>query len=199
MPNNNPKQAKKGKSNPKQTKKDNKEKWKEPKVKWKKSRAKQLLYDDILAARVPSEATHEDGTSTMQLKDIYLMHTEYTDYHYSKFSARVSSIRTTIKDRNIRKEEDEQLFAECIKNHPGSAFSHKGFIQWQGSEAQELAKEDIAENLHLTMGKKALHGFRPEHYENFPLKDFRDKICQEVRTAKWRHTLKIKGKQHKAS
>ena len=158
-----------------------------------------MFYDDILADRVPSDATDENGTSTMQLKDIYLMHTEDTDYHYSKFSGRVASIRTTINDRNIRKEEDEQLFAECLSNHPGSVFSHKGFIQWQGSEAQELAKEDIAENLHLTMGKKALHGFRPEHYENFPLKDFRDKIRQEVRTAKWRHTLKVKGKQHKAS
>jgi hypothetical protein len=164
-----------------------------------KRKAKQLLYDDILANRVPSEASHTDGTSTMQLKDMYLMHAEHADYHCSKFSARVSSIWTTIKDRNIRKEEDEELFAECIKNHPGSAFSHKGFIQWQGSEAQELAKEDIAENLHLTMGKKALHAFWRECYENFPFKDFQDKICQEARTAKWRHTLKVKRKQHKAS
>jgi hypothetical protein len=38
MPNNNPKQTKKVKSNSKQTKKDNKEKWKEPKVKWKKGK-----------------------------------------------------------------------------------------------------------------------------------------------------------------
>jgi hypothetical protein len=38
------------------------------------------------------------------------------------------------------------------------------------------------ENLRVTMGKQALHGFWPEHHENFPLKDFRDKINQELRT-----------------
>jgi hypothetical protein len=43
----------------------------------------------------------------------------------------------------------------------------KGFIQWQGSEAQELTKKHIAENLHVTMGKQGLHGLRLEYYNNF--------------------------------
>ncbi len=137
-----------------------------------------------MAVRVPLEATDENRKSTMQLKDLYLMRPEYSQYHYSKFSGRVSSLRSTIKDRNNRAGEDEQHFAECLNNHPGSAFSHKGFMQWQGSEAQELTKKDIAENLHVTMGKQGLYGLRPEYYDNFPLKDFRDKIYQEVRTAK---------------
>jgi hypothetical protein len=104
-----------------------------------------------------------------------------------------------IKDRTSRAGEDEQHFAECLKNHPGSAFSNKGCMQWQGSEARELTKKDIADNLHLTMGKQALYGLQPESYENFPLKDFRGKIYQEVRTAKYLHTINIKGKRHKAS
>ena len=60
-------------------------------------------------------------------------------------------------------------------------------------------KKDIAENLHVTMVKQGLYGLRPEYYENFPLKDFRDKIYQEVRTTKYLHTINVKGKRHKAS
>ena len=72
-------------------------------------------------------------------------------------------------------------------------------MQWQGSEAQELAKNNISENSHVTMGKQGFYGLRPEYYENFPLKDFRDKIYQEVRTTKYLHTINVKGKRHKIS
>jgi hypothetical protein len=111
----------------------------------------------------------------------------------------LSSVRSTIKERNNHAGEDERHFAECLNDHPGSAFPHKGFMQWQGSEAKELAKNDIAENLHVKMGKHGLYHLRLEYYENFPLKDFRDKIYQEVRTAKYLHTINVKGKHHKAS
>ena len=184
----------------KQDKKDaKKEKWKEPKIKWEFSGAKKLLYADIMAGRVPLKATDANNKSTMQLKDIYKMHPEFSEYHYSKFSSRVSSIRFTIRARNKRADEDQQHFAECIKNHPASSFSHKGFIQWQGSEAQEQAQKDIEANLHENMKKQDLWELRPEYYENFPLKDFRDKIRQEVRTAKYLHDIKVNGKRHKAS
>jgi hypothetical protein len=38
-----------------------------------------------------------------------------------------------------------------------------------------------------------LYGSRPEYYENFPLDAFRDKVNQEIRTAKYLYTLKIRG------
>jgi hypothetical protein len=103
------------------------------------------------------------------------------------------------KYRNSRAWEDEQHLAECLKSHPGSAFSHKGFMQWQGSEAQELAKKDIAENLHITIGKQGLYGLQPDYYENFPLKDFRDKIYQEVGACAAKKYYNVKGKCHKAN
>jgi hypothetical protein len=40
----------------------------------KKNRAKQLLYKDIMADGVQLEATDEYRKSTIQLKDLYLMH-----------------------------------------------------------------------------------------------------------------------------
>jgi hypothetical protein len=35
---------------------------------------------------------------------------------------------------------------------------------------------------------------RPAYYDEFPLNAFREKISQEIRTAKYLHTLKVRGK-----
>ena len=177
------------------------ENWKEPKVAWAKSKARSLLYDDLVAGLVPLESKDETGRKTTpSLRDIYDMHAEFALYHYSKFSSRLSSLRSIVKERKSRAEIDQQLFEAFISNHPASANSHKGYIQWQGSEAQKLARQDIAEDRHKTpMGKKGLYNSRAEYYENFPLKVFRDKLNQEIKTAKYLYTLKAKGKHHKAS
>ena len=95
--------------------------------------------------------------------------------------------------------DDFEAFESFKSNHPTSHFSHQGYIQYQGSDAQELLLKDIEDWLHETLGKKNLWGFRCEYYEQFPLNVFRDKINQEIRTAKYLHTLKVKGKQHRAS
>jgi hypothetical protein len=67
-----------------------------------------------------------------------------------------------------------------IASHDISLFSHKGYVQWQGSDAQELLLLDIETNKHVTMRKRDLYGSRPEYYNHFPLKAFRDFLNQEV-------------------
>jgi hypothetical protein len=100
----------------------------------KKSRAKQLLYNDIKEGRVPLEAKDSSNKSTMPLKDIYNLHpTEFSKYHYSKFSSRVSSLRKTTKECNGRAVLDQEAFDNFIARHPVSLYSHKGYIQWQGA------------------------------------------------------------------
>jgi hypothetical protein len=85
-------------------KKAAKEKFIEPDVKWKNSKAKRLLYKDIVEGEVPPDATDADGRSTMQLSVIYLMHPEFAEYDYEKFSSRLSSLRAAIvKERQLRK------------------------------------------------------------------------------------------------
>jgi hypothetical protein len=98
-----------------------------------------------------------------------------------------------------RASEDEERFEAFVARHDVSLFSHKGYEQWQGSDAQKLARLDIGENKHNTMRKRDLYGSRPEYYLHFPLKAFRDFVKQEIRTGKWKHTLAVKGKQFKAS
>ena len=166
----------------------------EPAIKWKNSKAKQLLYKDIMNGRVPLEAKTANGKSTMSLKDIYNHRPEFKEYHYSKFSSRLSSLRKTIKENNYRAELDQEAFNNYIKHTKTASFSHKGYIQWQGSDAQELCRQDIKNGLHTTMSRMDLYGSRREYYENFPLDAFRDKVRQELRTAKYLHTLEVKGK-----
>jgi hypothetical protein len=170
---------------------------KEPKIKWKKSKARALLYKDIRAGTVPLDPPRAGGG--MALSDVYALRPEFREYNYSKFSSRLGSLRTIIKDANNRAEADQEAFENFKANHPISLFSHKGYIQWQGSEAQESLLEDIEAGFHQSMGKKELWESRPEYYENFPLDAFRDKVYQEVRTAKYLYTLKVKRKTHKAS
>ena len=177
------------------------EDWKEPKITWAKSKARNLLYNDLVSGVIPLGSKDETGRKTIpSLREIYAMHPEYALYHYSKFSSRVSSLRSIVKEGKSRAEADQRLFEAFVDNHPASAFSRNGYIQWQGSEAQTLARQDIAENLHKApMGKKGLYNMRPEYYKNFPLKVFHDKLNQEIKTAKYLYTLKEKGKHHKAS
>lgn len=174
-------------------------KFTEPKVKWKKSKARSLLYEYIVEGQVPPDATDANGRSTMQLREIYLMHPEFAEYDYEKFSSRLSSLRKIIKDADNRARADQEAFENFKNNHPVSLFSHKGYIQWQGSEAQELLLQDMEQKLHETLGKMELYGTRREYYEQFPLSVFRDKIYQEQRTAKYLHTCRVMGKLHKSS
>lgn len=126
---------------------------------------------------------------------IYEMRPEFQQYHYSKFSSRLSALRKTIDEKEDRKRLDQEAFDNYVANHPVSLVSHKEYIQWQGSDAQELALEDIQQNVHNTTKWKVWHGLRREYYENFPQRVFADKIRQELRTAKYLHTLlKARGK-----
>ena len=102
-----------------------------------------------------------------------------------------------MKGKTSRADEDQEAFDRFVRNNEVSFFSKKGYIQWQGSESQRLLLEDIeAGKLEEFAGnKKDWYLSRPEFYNEFPLKVFREKINQEVGTAKFLHTMKEKRKQ----
>ena len=171
----------------------------EPTISWGQSKAKQLLVKAIKAGTIPMEARDDNGKSTMPLKEIYESIPELKKYDYKKFSSRLSTVRASCKAWFSRAKEDEPLVMSFIEKYPFSTQSSKGYIEYQGSEAQKLLLKDIDDGVHLTMTKKKLWASRPEYYENFPLKTFRDKFWQEIRTEKYLHTIVVKGKRHKAS
>ena len=173
---------------------------KEPKIKWRKSKAKRLLYQDMMEGRVTLDKDDlgENGEK-MQLRDIYVLRPEFAEYHYDKFSSRVSSLRKAINNAESRAEQDQEAYDNFTASHPPSLLSHKGYMQWQGSDAQKQVIEDIKEGLHESMAKIDLWQMREVYFENFPLKEWRDKLNQEIGTAKYLHTLRVRGKLHKAS
>jgi hypothetical protein len=176
-----------------------KEEHKEPDISWRDSDAKKLLYKDLRRGNVPAKAKDQHNKSTMKLKNIYVMRPEYLEYRYDMFSSRLSSLRSTFSTNTHRAEDDLAAFDVYVINNEVSTMSHKGYIQWQGSESQRLVQEDIKDG---TMAEYAEEKFpkmkfwqsRPEYYDEFPLHVFRDKIYQEIGTAKYLHTLKVKGK-----
>jgi hypothetical protein len=166
-------------------------KLKEPKS-WRNSRAKRLLYDDVKNAVVPLEAKDEYNRPTLPLKDIYLMHPEYARWRYDRFGSRLATIRKSVRENDKRSDYDRQLFEKYVTAHPISLYSHHGYIQWQGSEAQAQLKEDLENNLHRILGPKQLWSSNFVYYHDFPLSVFREKIAQEERTAKYLFTTKIR-------
>ena len=188
-------------SNNNNTTNSNGKKFVEPKISWAKSRARKLLYTDVKQEKIPLDAK-VNGQRTTNNNDVYLMHEEYLMWDYKKFSGRLAGVRKIIKRKNTRADEDRAAFDKFVENNPVSYFSHKGYIQWQGSESQRLLKKDIRDGTinGYTKEKYKYHKMqfwlsRQEYYDEFPLHVFRSKIRQEIRTKKYLHTLKVMGKK----
>ena len=171
--------------------------FKEPKTKWRKSKAKKILYQAILDGTVP---LNDKNFETMSLEDIYSIDPELSLYDFKKFKSRLNRLRDKVLFLNKRADDDLAAFGNYKKNHKPSLFSHKGYIQWQGSSAQEYLWEDLDAFMNdPNMKPKDLWMSRPEYMNEFPLDAFRDKIKQEIRTAKYLRTLRERGQEHRAS
>lgn len=170
--------------------------FKEPKIKWRKSLAKELLYERIIDGSIPLDPADE----SMSLEEIYSVEAEFNKYSFEQFGDRLNKLRENIIGNTKRADEDLAAFENYIENHEVSLFSHKGYAQWQGSTAQELLWDDLDEyRNNPNMKPKDLWLSREEYHQEWPLHAFRSKLEQEIRTAKYLHTMKTKGTRYKAS
>lgn len=174
----------------------NNNEFEEPDISWKKSLARKLLYNDVMEGRVPLE-----GTATEDVSSIYMMHLEYSYYNFDSFKCRLNSIQKSIKKMEERAADDQIAFNTYVNNNPVSLFSYQGYIQWQGSEAQKQVQKDLANGVLESYTKEKYKHPKMAYwltqiffYWEFPLPVFRDKIRQEIRKAKYVHTLKVRGK-----
>jgi hypothetical protein len=71
----------------------NNNQFKKPKIKWGKSKARDLLYKDLVDGNIPRQAVDEHGQSTMRLKDIFQMHPEYKLSDRGMCSLRLSNLQ----------------------------------------------------------------------------------------------------------
>jgi hypothetical protein len=163
----------------------------EPRVSWAKSEARKLLYDDLKNGRVPL-AKNDDGVTDM---DVYASRPEFAAYDWEKFPGRLNALRKIVSFNNDRAEDDQDAFDDFVANNPVSHHSSKGYIQWQGSEAQLMAHRDIKGAKFEGSGKyRRLYNSRAIFYQEFPYEAFKDKIRQEIRTSKYKHTITVRGK-----
>ena len=154
------------------------------KTKWRNSKAKRLLYHCLLDGTVPMEG------GTMNIEDVYLLYPDFALYSFDKFEGRLERLRKKIKELDSRAEADLAAFNIYKANHKSALFSHKGYIQWQGSTAQELLWDDLDDYMNDPERKpKDLWLSRAEYCDEFPLDAFRDKIKQEIKTEKYLATL----------
>lgn len=157
---------------------------------WAKSKARQLLYQDLVDNVVPREPD-----ASMPTKEIFTSRPEYAATGYKLFSSRLSTLRKIVRKDLNRAEDDQAAFDNFRANNTIHTHTARGYPEWDGSEAQAQLKLDINAGLHEELEPSELWALRPE-FDDFPLKVFRDHIYQEIRTAKYLHTLKVKGKSN---
>ena len=156
------------------------------KGKWRKSKAKKLLYQLLMDGTIPME-------DSMPLEDIYSLNEEFAKWEYRLLKPRLTAIRKKIVELDNRAEADLAAFENYKKNHQPSLHSHKGYVQWQGSTAQDFLLDDLQDFIdNPNMKPKDLWLSRDEYNQQFPLHAFRDKIYQEIRTAKYLRTMKAR-------
>ena len=163
----------------------------ETKIRWFDSEAYQLLYNDLLSG---------EASSDLSADDIYVMRPEYAAYDHQKFPGRLEAMRNIVGALNERAKEDQDAFDNFVLNHEVSTRSRTGHIHWPGSEAQKISRDDIKKGKFAGAGAyRRMYNQREEYNQHFDFDIFCDRIRQEIKTGKYYHTLKIKGKQHKAS
>lgn len=116
----------------------------EPKIKMKKSSAKKPLCEDLAEGRVSRKAKDANGRSTRHPSDICDSQPEFKECQRSKFSSRLSSLRKSVSENLSGVDIDLRALKDFISRHPVSHTTSRGPIQWQGSDAQKLVKEELA-------------------------------------------------------
>ena len=159
---------------------------KEKELEWKNSKAKKLLWKDLMNEDIPLDA-HE-----MSPEDVYLQRPEFSDFPYEQFRDRLNYLRKRIIEDKKLSASDSAALAHDRRIHPKKATNHRGEPRWEGSEAERLLKLDMDNKKHEVMKPKKLHQSRKEYYENYPLSVFRGHIYQEEKSRKFMAYWKAK-------
>ena len=138
---------------------------------------------------------YNEGTVTdsMKPKDVWGMRSEFKDVVYENFRSNFSRLKRTTKANQVRATIDNAGFL-----HDMTIYSLAKEIEgyWDGSEAQELLRQDIESNLHTQMKPQHLWLSRSE-YQKFGLKKFRGHIHQELRQERETNYWIVKKKKKK--
>jgi hypothetical protein len=147
---------------------------------WGKAAAKKLLAEDILNGLV---------TTAMDWEDVVQLRPEYQNTSQRLFKTRLKRLLGQIGVAQNKATDEEAALLHDRALFPTPTHNYRGEPRWEGSEAQRLLRQDVANLVHSTMKPKAFHLTQAE-YQLYPLEVFRGHIYQEVRFGKfctWRN------------
>lgn len=152
-------------------------------IKWSKSAAKQLLKKCFREKVIPSNY----GDAEQVWKDHCKNEAAFARMQYDDtFVRRLGSVRDDYIKKVERSKKDQEAYNLAKQNHPTPKLDSRGRPQWNGSTAQKLLKEMIAEGKHVGKQPETIWKSK-EAYRVYSLQTFRDHIYQEQRLLKFRN------------
>lgn len=150
---------------------------------WSKSAAKQYLKKCFREEVISTEYKDEEQI----WKDHCEGHKGFARMAYNDaFIRRLGSVRDDFKKKKERSEKDLEAYNIAKKNHPTPRLNSRGEPQWNGSAAQTLLKELIAQGKHRGKAPQTLWVEEAE-FQVYSKQTFRDHIYQEERLLKFQN------------
>jgi hypothetical protein len=141
-------------------------------VKWRFSKAKELLYNDIIGGLVMEDSDY---------RVVFTMRPEYQQYELVNFRCNLKNLLAAVRLKQGAADSDRSSFSNDVMVLNLRNQGRPAELQWNTSEAKLLLKADITMELHKHMKPIELWRHR-EVYQQFSLKTFRKHIYQETRS-----------------
>ena len=174
-----------------------KPKLKEPPIDWAQSAAKQFLKRSFRDGTIPlNYMTKDGGPGPKHVWDNHCKDNPAFKHmlYSSLFQSRLAGVKNDHFAKDKRADLDQKAFDNFRKLHPRPMVDHNGIELWDGSEAQRLLKEDMANGKHKEGDPSDLWASKKE-YQVYELQVFRDHIYQEQRLWKLQNFLVLEGKK----
>lgn len=153
---------------------------------WTQSWAREQLYTDVYLGAITDDM--DDATA-------FASRVEFAQYDGTRlFPARLKRMRKRVNELKSKSEKELAALQRDRQTDVGKLplFNHWGEPRWEGSEAQRLLKEDIANGKHEGIKPLGLWRSRPEYHSTDPNR-FRQHIYQEIRTVKFKKQVRKKA------
>lgn len=139
-------------------------------VPWQHSEAKKVLTSDILDG---------SASSDMSWRQVFAMREDlYTPYK-KNFATNLRNLRKSLKSLQERADEDRAAVVHDLALFPRSSVNPRGEPRFDGSEAQRLLKQDVANEDEGEGLKPMAFWLSRDEYQVFRLVVFRDHLYQE--------------------
>jgi hypothetical protein len=160
-------------------------------IDWRKSAAKLIILSDIQEGVLPNHLTAQEAWESC-----YRHIAAFRNVPYTQFRDRLRAHRQQHQKDTVRAAEEEIALEHDRRLFPRETHNLRGEPVFDMSYAKLLLREDVQNEIHLTMNPSDFHNSRPE-YILFKSRIFRDRLRQEIRRKKFLFHLELQRTQGK--